>query len=90
MTINSPAAVPEPLKKTALNERHRALNAKMTDFHGWEMPLYYTSIIEEHKAVRSSLGLFDISHMGQVLVNGPKATEMLDAVFARARELVAG
>lgn len=81
MMSDPPASIPEPLKKTALNERHRALNAKMTDFHGWEMPLYYTSIIEEHKAVRGSLGLFDISHMGQVLVHGRKAEEMLNAVL---------
>ena len=49
------------MKKTALHGRHRALGAKMTEFHGWEMPLYYTSIIEEHQAVRQTLGVFDIS-----------------------------
>ncbi|OGX28820.1 MAG: hypothetical protein A3B78_00645 [Omnitrophica WOR_2 bacterium RIFCSPHIGHO2_02_FULL_67_20] len=68
------------LRKTALYERHRALGAKMTDFHGWEMPLYYTSILEEHKAVREALGVFDISHMGQVLVTGPDALEQLNGV----------
>jgi len=67
--------------KTALHARHRALNAKMTDFHGWEMPLYYTSIIEEHKAVRQALGIFDISHMGQVLVKGPDALQTLNEVM---------
>lgn len=67
--------------KTALHSRHRALGAKMTDFHGWEMPLYYTSILEEHKAVRESFGLFDISHMGQVLVKGPDARRTLDELF---------
>ena len=69
------------MQKTALNERHRALGAKMTDFHGWEMPLYYTSIIEEHKAVRQALGIFDISHMGQVLVSGPDAMVMLNRLM---------
>ena len=54
------------MNKTALHERHRKLGAKMTDFHGWEMPLYYTSILDEHKAVREALGMFDVSHMGQI------------------------
>ena len=66
------------LRKTALHERHRALGAKMTDFHGWDMPLYYTSILEEHKAVRQTLGLFDISHMGQVLISGAGALATLN------------
>jgi aminomethyltransferase len=66
------------LQKTALHERHRQLGAKMTEFHGWDMPLYYTSILEEHQAVRQALGLFDVSHMGQVLVTGPDAHETLN------------
>ncbi len=66
------------MNKTALYDRHRQLGAKMTDFHGWDMPLYYTSILEEHKAVRQALGLFDISHMGQVVVSGPDAVQMLN------------
>ena len=69
---------PAILQKTALHERHRQLGAKMTDFHGWDMPLYYTSILEEHKAVRQALGIFDISHMGQVIVSGPGAVETLN------------
>jgi aminomethyltransferase len=68
------------MQKTALHERHRRLGAKMTDFHGWDMPLYYTSILEEHKAVRQALGLFDISHMGQVIVSGPDALETLNTL----------
>lgn len=67
--------------KTALHERHRTLGAKMTDFHGWDMPLYYTSILEEHRAVRQALGLFDISHMGQVLVSGPDAVNTLNQLM---------
>ena len=66
------------MNKTALNEKHRTLGAKMTDFHGWEMPLYYTSILDEHLAVRQALGVFDISHMGQVLVTGPEAMRTLN------------
>lgn len=66
------------MNKTALNAEHRRLNAKMTDFHGWEMPLYYTSILEEHQAVRTAAGMFDISHMGQVWVSGPGALETLN------------
>ncbi len=69
------------MNKTALHERHVKLGAKMTDFHGWEMPLYYTSVLEEHKAVRQVLGVFDVSHMGQVLVTGAGARETLNAVL---------
>lgn len=69
------------MRKTALHERHRNLGAKMTDFHGWEMPLYYSSILDEHKAVRQSLGIFDISHMGQVLVTGKDAATTLNRLF---------
>jgi aminomethyltransferase len=69
------------LRKTALHDRHRALGAKMTDFHGWDMPLYYTSILDEHRAVRQTLGVFDISHMGQVLVSGADAAAMLNQLF---------
>ena len=66
------------LIRTALYDRHLALRAKMTEFHGWEMPLYYSSILEEHIAVREALGVFDISHMGQVLVTGRGALKTLD------------
>ena len=69
------------MQKTAFHDRHRALGAKMTDFHGWEMPLYYTSILEEHTAVRHALGLFDISHMGQVIVTGVDAVRTLNHVM---------
>ncbi len=68
------------LQRTGLYEAHLALGAKTTPFHGWEMPLYYTSILDEHRSVRSAAGLFDISHMGQVWVSGPGAQEMLDAL----------
>lgn len=69
------------MNKTALHDRHLKLGAKMTDFHGWDMPLYYTSILEEHKAVRQALGVFDISHMGQVIVSGPDAARTLNRLM---------
>jgi len=69
------------MNKTAFHERHRELGAKMTDFHGWDMPLYYTSILEEHRAVRQALGMFDVSHMGQVIVTGADAVASLNEIM---------
>jgi aminomethyltransferase len=67
------------LKKTPLNAIHRSLGGKMVDFGGWEMPVQYPSgIINEHKAVRSKVGLFDVSHMGEIRVKGPSALAFLD------------
>lgn len=66
--------------KTALYARHCALGAKMVDFCGWEMPLQYQGIIPEHHAVRERVGLFDISHMGRVLVQGKDAEKFLDYI----------
>ncbi len=63
---------------TALDALHRALGATMTDFAGWDMPLRYGSEREEHLAVRTRAGLFDLSHMGEITVSGPQAGEMLD------------
>lgn len=63
---------------TALDALHRALGATMTDFAGWQMPLRYTSEREEHQAVRTGAGLFDLSHMGEITVTGPQAGEALD------------
>lgn len=63
-----------PLKKTALNATHRALKAKMVDFGGWDMPVEYPGgLIAEHKAVRTGVGLFDVSHMGEIRLQGPGA-----------------
>lgn len=67
------------LKKTPLNAVHRALGAKMVDFGGWDMPVQYpTGIINEHLAVRTKAGLFDVSHMGEIRVKGPQAMAFLD------------
>lgn len=69
------------LKKTALYELHKKLGAKMVEFGGWEMPVQYTGIIEEHKAVRSAAGLFDVSHMGEILVKGPGALALIQKLI---------
>ena len=61
--------IPEtPPHTSPLADRHHALGAKMTTFGGWEMPLQYAGIIEEHRAVRERAGLFDLSHMGELFV----------------------
>jgi aminomethyltransferase len=67
-----PAGAP-PLKKTSLNARHRASGAKMTGFGGWDMPLEYAGITQEHLAVRTAAGLFDVSHMGELELAGKDA-----------------
>ncbi|OGO10790.1 MAG: glycine cleavage system protein T [Chloroflexi bacterium RBG_13_68_17] len=67
-------------KKTALNAAHRALGAKMVPFAGWDMPVWYSSVIEEHLATRQAAGLFDVSHMGVYQVEGPSACAFLDSV----------
>ncbi len=69
------------LKRTALFAAHRKLGAKMIDFGGWEMPVQYTSITDEHLAVRNAAGMFDISHMGEVTVSGEQAESFLNTVL---------
>ncbi len=68
------------LQQTPLFRRHVELGGRMVPFAGWEMPVQYSSIIEEHMAVRERAGLFDVSHMGEIIVSGPRATEFLDSV----------
>ena len=63
-------------KRTALYDTHRALGARMIEFGGWEMPVQYRGILAEHQAVRSKAGLFDLSHMGEIEVRGPRALEV--------------
>ena len=74
----APAGV--ALKRTALNSLHKALGAKMVEFGGWEMPVEYSGIIQEHLAVRRAAGLFDVSHMGEIEVSGPRALSLLQYV----------
>lgn len=66
------------LKRTPLRDFHAAHGARLVDFAGWEMPVQYRSILEEHKAVRRTAGLFDVSHMGEVEVKGPGALGFLN------------
>src|SRR5216684_2591374 len=73
-----------PLKATPLNAIHRAMGAKMVDFGGWDMPVQYAGIIEEHQTVRKALGLFDVSHMGEIEIRGPSAVECADVLTTNA------
>ena len=67
--------------RTALYDEHIKLGAKMIDFHGWEMPLEYSSIINEHMSVRKNVGMFDISHMGDIVISGSDADNYVDYIF---------
>ena len=70
--------------QTALDSRHRALGARMIPFAGWDMPVQYSGILEEHTAVRSAAGLFDLSHMGELYISGSQAGEALDYALVTA------
>jgi aminomethyltransferase len=72
-----PASELSGLRRTPLFDVHRALGARMVPFAGWEMPVQYASIIDEHRTVRTAVGLFDLSHMGELLVSGPDALAFL-------------
>lgn len=85
--IEKCAMVPMDLKRTPLYECHLELSAKMVDFAGWVMPLQYSGIIEEHMRVRNSCGIFDVSHMGDVLIEGPKARDLLLKVLTNNIDL---
>jgi aminomethyltransferase len=71
---------PEPVP-TPLLERHEALGARIVEFAGWLMPIQYAGILEEHRAVRSAAGLFDLSHMGELVIEGPEAGKALAAAL---------
>lgn len=71
----------EELKITCLHDRHVALGAKMSPFAGFDMPIQYSGIIEEHNAVRKACGVFDVSHMGEIFVSGPDAMRFINHVF---------
>ena len=71
---------PVPLKRTPLRDVHAAAGAKMVPFGGWDMPVQYTGIIEEHRCVRSAVGLFDISHMGEFEVRGRGALAAIQTI----------
>jgi aminomethyltransferase len=74
--------MPTTLQRTPLHDRHVALGARMVPFAGWEMPVQYEGPIPEHRAVRTDAGLFDVSHMGQIEVEGPRALELLQGLLS--------
>src|SRR4051812_43839717 len=76
------------LRRTSLFARHEAAGAKLVPFAGWEMPVQYTSVKDEHLAVRSEAGVFDVSHMGQIETSGPQATELLQRLVSNDVETV--
>ncbi len=79
------------LKQTPLNAAHRALGARMVDFGGWDMPVQYSGILDEHNTVRTAAGLFDVSHMGEIEVRGPEALQLVNYVTTNnAAKLAAG
>jgi aminomethyltransferase len=72
------------LRTTPLNAVHRRMGAKMVDFGGWDMPVQYSGVIDEHNTVRQKVGLFDVSHMGEIEVRGPEALKLVDRVSTNA------
>jgi len=74
--------VPDTLLRTPLHARHVAAGARLVPFAGWEMPVQYEGVIPEHRAVRADCGVFDVSHMGELHVEGPNATELLQSLLS--------
>lgn len=72
----------QTLQETPLHDRHVAIGARMVPFAGWEMPVQYEGVIPEHRAVRTDSGVFDVSHMGEIEVEGPRAHELLQALLS--------
>ena len=72
----------QTLQRTPLHERHLAAGARMVPFAGWEMPVQYEGVIQEHRAVRTDCGVFDVSHMGEIEVEGPRAHELLQGLLS--------
>jgi aminomethyltransferase len=79
----------QTLLKTPLHDRHVALGARMVPFAGWEMPVQYEGVIQEHRAVRSDAGVFDVSHMGELEVEGPRAGELLQGLLSNDLDQIA-
>ena len=76
------AAGTETLKRTPLHDRHAAAGARLVPFAGWEMPVQYAGIREEHVAVRTKVGVFDVSHMGEIETSGPGAEAFLQRILS--------
>jgi aminomethyltransferase len=75
-------SAPAALRRTPLYEEHLAAGAKLVDFAGWEMPVQYVGVREEHLAVRQACGIFDVSHMGEIETSGPQAAELLQHLLS--------
>lgn len=78
----------ENLKRTCLYEKHVNLKAKMEEFAGYEMPIVYSSIKNEHQAVRTNVGMFDVSHMGEIIVKGKDALKFVETIFTNKVEVL--
>jgi glycine cleavage system T protein (aminomethyltransferase) len=83
--MTAPAA---PLRKTPLNAIHRRHGAKMVDFGGWDMPVQYSGLLDEHRTVRTAVGLFDVSHMGEIEVRGPEAFNLVNYIATNDASLL--
>ena len=79
----------ETLRRTPLFDRHQAAGAKTADFGGWDMPIEYTGVVAEHNAVRSAVGIFDVSHMGKLAVYGDGAVAFLNSLLANDLDRIA-
>jgi aminomethyltransferase len=80
--------VPQTLQRTPIYERHLEAGGRMVPFAGWELPVQYEGVIAEHRAVRTDCGVFDVSHMGEVEVEGPRAHELLQGLLSNDLERV--
>src|SRR6058998_258819 len=78
----------QTLLRTPLYERHLELGARLVPFAGWEMPVQYEGVIPEHLAVRRDCGVFDVSHMGELVVEGPRARELLQSLLSNDLERI--
>ena len=76
------------MKQTSLHEIHKSLGAKMVPFAGYEMPMQYEGVNAEHLAVRNSIGVFDVSHMGEFLIEGPNALDLVQSVCSNDATLL--
>src|SRR3989442_736534 len=72
----------QTLQRTPLHDRHVALGARMVPFAGWEMPVQYAGVMQEHRAVRTDAGVFDVSHMGELEVEGPRVHMLLQGLLS--------
>src|SRR5262249_19951838 len=79
----------QTLQRTPIHDRHVALGARMVPFAGWEMPVQYEGVIPEVRAVRTDAGVVDVSHMGELEVEGPRATELLQATLSNDLQRIA-